>query len=73
MQRNSQVAERVAEFQSSVSRHFRFLTMDHDFAQHDPKVRDITSPKDASVSVTFDRPDLRLTIGLGLFHDPKNG
>jgi len=73
MQQDSSIADRVAEFESSVSRHFRFLTSDHDFTQHNPKVRNVDSPKDASVMMTFDRADLKLTIGLGLLLDTGLG
>lgn len=56
----------MAEFQSSVSRHFGFLTTEHDFEQRDPKVDALDAPLDASVAIAFERPDLRLTLGLGL-------
>ena len=62
-----QVTECIASFQLSVSQYIKFLAVDHEFTQSDPIVRDLTSPRDASVSITFDRPDLRITIGLSLF------
>jgi hypothetical protein len=73
MQQDSQIADRVAEFQLSVSRHFQFLTTTHGFTRHDLVVRDVESPKDASVSITFHRADLRITIGLGLLLDTGLG
>lgn len=63
---------RVAAFEDAVSRHFGFLVGEHGFEQKHPRTQALDAPKDSTVSISFSRRDLRVTIALGL-HDPALG
>lgn len=57
---------RIREFENLVGQYFGFLSEAHDFSRRESRAHDLDSPIDAAVTISFDREDLRVSIGLGL-------